>query len=540
MSSQTIKIPLNQAVIPLVYSLVGRTVLSLEDIAARLPQTYGDRVNADYGNPQVIFVENVLPYAKGMYSVGYTLQAAAISPATILCDQAIAIRDAAENQYLFVPARGANYVFNPATNVWASVSAFTFSGNLVTRAYVNGRTIICYEKNRLIEYNVGTGLFTTLALTYPAGLAVTDVRGCANASNYLILFTDITIYWCSPLNLLDFSTIDQGAGQQTPTDIEGAITAVLPCPGGFIIYTTKNAIAATFTNNAAAPFVYKKINNCGGVASWERVTPDADVSGHYILGTNGLQKVSLSGAENFAPDATDFTVDGLYEYWDPVTKAVILNTSAQAFSTKLTFIDGRYLVISYAAGTTTYSAALIYDSLHQRWGKLRITHADAFLYPFPVASTLYNYDTLPGYYDGFGDDTYDSWNIIRLSVPAPKQGLAFLGVDGSIYLMSTSFGESNAAGVIVLGHIQQQHSRLVTVLEATLEGLKTTGSPSVSILPSQNGADRDVAVAMGLASSSGRNQEYHARQTAINFDVAIEGTFVLSTALVKVMQHGRR
>lgn len=541
MAAKPIRLLTNTATFPLIYAFAGRSVMSGEDLTGRMPYTsYGDKANADYGVPQLIFCENVLPMARGLYTVGYTAQAPAISPATMICDQAIALRDAAENQYTFVPARGANYVFNPNTLTWASASPFTFAGNFVTRAYVNGRTFVCYEKNRVIEYNVGTGLFTTLTLTLPSGVLITDIRGVANASNYLLLFTDITIYWCSPLNLLDFATIDQGAGQQTPIDIKGQITAVLPCAGGFIIYTTKNAVGATFTNNGNAPFVYKEINNCGGVASWERVTPEADDTGHYIWGTNGLQKSSLSGATNFAPEATDFLVGGEYEAWDATLKQVTLQASGTAFSVKVAFCAGRYLIVSYSSGTSTYTRALVYDTTLQRWGKLAITHVDVFMYTYPVGTIAYNYDTLPGYWDDFADDTYDSWGIIRLNIAPAKQGVAFLGADGSIQVMTSDFAETAVPGVAIFGHIQQQHSRLVTLLAVDLEGLRSTVTPTVTALMSVNGYARDSAVTMGRVAVQGDFASYQAKESGKNCDIAIEGTFALTTVLARVMNNGYR
>ena len=541
MAAKPIRLITNAASFPFVYSYTGRTTLSMEDLAPRLPAAfYGDSANSDYSVPQLIYCENVLPYAKGLFSVGYTKFASAISPATVLCDQAIPLRDAAENQFTFVPALGANYVYNPSTNVWASVNPFTFSGKLVTRAYVNGRTFICYEKNRIIEYNSGAGTFTTISLTFPAGLTITNVRGIFHASNYLCLFTDISIYWCSPLNLLDFATIDQGAGQQTPIDIEGQITGVLPCAGGFIIYTTKNAIGATFTNNGNAPFVYKKIKNAGGVAGWERITPEADDGDHYIFGTNGLQKVALSGSLSLFPDATDFLVGGQYETWDPTAKKVVLTSTNASFSTKLAFVAGRYLVISYSSGSTTYGAALIYDTILKRWGKLNIDHVDVYMYTYPIGSAVYTYDTLPGYWDGFGDATYDSWGIVQLNVTPAKQGISFLKANGEIWALNPNFNAVGNSGLVIFGHIEQMHARLVTILSAEFEGLQASPAPVVSLLSSTDGYSRNAATQMQYSTSSADVMQFHSTATAKNFDLVLEGSFVLSTAMIRVMNNGYR
>lgn len=537
MATQTVRLLTNAADFPFVSAYAGRSLTTPSDLAPRMPGSFfGAKDNADYSVPQLLYCENILPYAKGVYSIDYYNIAPAISPATVLCDQAIPLRDATENQYTFVPARGANYVWNPVTLAWASVNPFIFGGNLVTRAYVNGRTFICYEKSRIIEY-VG-GVFSTIALTLPAGLAITDVRGIGSASNYLLLFTDLTIYWCTPLNILDFATIDQGAGQQIPIDIKGQITALLSCSGGFIIYTARNAVSASFTNNAAAPFVYREVQNCGGIASWERATPDADDAGHYIWGTNGLQRVTLIRAESIFPALTDFLVGGVYETWDSSTKVLSQVESSNPFNVKLAFLAGRYLVVSYSAGSTGYTDALIYDITLERWGKLRTPHVDVYPYTFISSFGIYTYDLLPGTYDALST-TYDGLGIPQLVVAAPKRGLAFLRSDGQIWAVRPEFNQTGS-GVAIFGRVQQRQSRQITVHEVRIDGLTDSGTPAVTLLGSGTGYARDIATPFGLVENIAGSKRYDGRVTSQNFNVAFEGHMVLSNILMRVNDNGSR
>lgn len=540
MSQNQVKLLLTNANIPLIYEQVGRANISNADAAPRMPGLYsGDFINTDYGQPELIYAENVMPYAKGIYSVGFYQQVAAITgPATTACDQYISLRDASENIRAFVPAAGANYVYNAGTATWASVNPFTFVGSLVTRAYVAGRTFICYEKNRIIEYNVGTGLFTTIALTYPGGITIANVRGIGSASNYLLFFTDFAVYWCSPLNVLEFADINQGAGQSTPLDIKGQITALIATPGGFIVYTARNAIGATFTNNAAAPFVFKEINNAGGVASWERVTPEADEQGHYIYGTNGIQLVGLSRAVTLFPEVTDFLVSGQSESWNASTKTVDL-TTVGSVSVKLAFLAGRFLVISYGAGTTYFSYALIYDTMLKRWGKIKLTHVDAFMYSYQSGTGAYTYDTLPGNYSDLVGD-YAALGLFFLSVAAPKLGMAFLQNDGTIQVLQSNFNQTNDAGVALFGRIQNRHGIKTTIHDVRLDGIRTTPAVAVNLLSSQSGDERDTVTPMQLTETTGTHRRFSKRVTAENFDVAVEGTFILSALLVGVANGGSR
>lgn len=540
MAAKTIQIPLNAAAFPFTYSASSRTVADMADIAPRMPGAFfGDPANAEYGVPQLIYCENVLPADKKLYSVNYGTQTDAVTPAVTDFDQAFTLRDTSENQFTFVPGAGKNYVLSPSTGVWASVGAFSFTNYLVTVAYVNGRTLICYEKTKIIEYNSGTGLFTTLALTLPSGVTMANVRGIGGASNYLLLFTDITVYWCTPANILDFATSDQGAGQQTPLDIKGQITALLPCAGGFIIYTARNAVGATFTNNGNSPFVYKEIANAGGIANWEHCTTSIEkAAGHYIFGSAGLQRITLSGAETLYPEVTDFLAGSQYESWDAVAKQVKVYPTGGAFSVKLSFLANRFLVISYGLKKNEYEDALVLDTSLERWGRLRVNHVDCFTYAYPTLASSYFYSQLPGFYSDLSDDTYADLDSTRLQVTAPKRGIAFLKSSGQIDILAADFAQStSASAVAIFGKVQSTRQRLVTVLNAEVDGLR---NGTVTLLASETGKVRDRVVPTYEVSAAEDYKMFEVVDTAKNYEVAIEGTFLLSNLQMRVMNHGYR
>lgn len=541
MSAKPVKVLLNAAAFPFTYEYAQRTILEMQDAGPRMPGAfYGASENAEFGQPQLIYCDNVLPHAKGIFSISTGEQIAAISPATTVFDQAIQIRDTAENQYLFVPAGGLNYVLDPTTGLWTSASPFTFTNTLVTRAYVNGRTFICYEKTKIIEYNPGTGLFTTLALTLPAGVTMANIRGIGGASNYLLFFTDIAVYWCTPLNLLDFATVDQGAGQQTPIDIKGQITSLLPCSGGFIIYTARNAVGTTFTNNGNSPFVFKEVTNCGGVSSWEQVSANADDGAHYLFGTNGLQKTTLSKAETLHPEVTDFLSGNQMESWDALNKQVVLAGIGTAINVKVVFLVGRYVAISYGQTKGNYDACLFYDTVLERWGKVTVPHVDVFAYPYPTFASSYFYSQLPGLYSDLGDQTYQNLDETRLTPLPAKRGIAFLQSSGAIRIVNTDFAQTGSAGVAVFGRVQSVRQRAITILNAELDAVKA-GSVTCTLLPSdEGGTERLTPVPMALAYSNGQSRRFESYETAMNFDLAIEGAFVLNNLLLRVKNHGYR
>ena len=542
MANKTIKLMLNAAEFPFTYEQATRATSPNEDAAPRIPRDFfGDKVNTDYGTPQLLYCENVLPFAKGLLSVGYTSKDNAISPVTSACDQCITLRDANENVFAFVPARGANYVYKAATNSWASVDPFTFDRDLITYAYVNGRTFICYEGTKIIEYSAVGNTFTTLALTLPASYTISDIRGIAGASNYLVLFTEFSILWCAPMNLMEFEDIDQGAGEQTPIDIRGQITCVKPVAGGFIVYTARNAIGATFTNDAGSPFLFREISNCGGVASGESVTSDVSEVGHFIWGTNGLQRVSLNSSIADYPAVTDFLVGKQIERWNATTKRVEISDLATHMKVKLAFLAGRYLTISYGESGSEFEFAFIYDMSLDRWGKLRINHVDAFMYPYPSGTGAYTYDTWPGYYSELQGD-YATQGTLFLQVLPTKQGIAFLRSTGEMILLNADFSQTSADGVVLIGHIQQRHDAQLTLTDVEIDGLHRAETTAVNAIGSYSGQDKDVTAVgrLNTRDSTENYSRYQFRSTAKNFDVAVEGTFVMSSILATVLRHGYR
>ena len=103
------------------------------------------------------------------------------------------------------------------------------------------------------------------------------------------------------------------------------------------------------------------------------------------------------------------------------------------------------------------------------------------------------------------------------------------------------FAQASAAGVIVLGHLQYKHDRMITVQAMELDGLKAGPVPEVNLLLATRGKARTSAAMMtGEIENESEYWKFNSRKTAKNIDIAIEGTFVLSNALVTVMNHGNR
>lgn len=548
MAKQRFRGALNAATFPLLSSLQGRTVVQPQlDNNVRTTQAfYGTSESADYSIPQLLYCENVLPTAEGLQSVGYEQTVAGVPGATAF-DQVITLRDEDENNFLFCSAGGLNYIYRGNTGAWASTNPISAAGRDVSRAYVNGRTFICYEGLGLFEYNTGTNTFASVALT---GITATDIRGIGASNNYLVAYTDIVVYWSSLIDPTDFApSITTGAGFSIPQDVKAKISSVIGTAGGFTIYTAKNAVAAVYTNNIRAPFTFKEISNAGGVASYEQVTSEQSSGPQYAWTTGGLQKITSQSAEIVSAEVNDFIAGRKWEYWDASSKSLISQTSGAAeFQVKLAFVSTRYIVISYSVDNSgLFQYALVYDLSLKRWGKLKVDHVDCFTYPYPnVFGDLAYSDLSAVSYDALQLSSYSDLSSGIFSDPPSKKTLSFLAADGGIVTALLDYNkETTQQGVAIFGKFQLIRARMMTMQQLDIEGAYSdnmSGVPEivVTLLQSLDGKNQAQAFPMKLLKSNNQLQTYAKRVTGINLSFAVEGTFALSSYIMEVTTEGDR
>jgi hypothetical protein len=540
---------LNAASIPLLSSMQERTVVQAQlDVNLKNPRAfYGTSESAEYNIPQASYMENVLPTAEGLQSVGYQQIIAPLAGVASF-DQAITLRDTDENNFILSPAGGLNYIYRASAGTWVSTNPIAAGGKDVSRAYVNGRTFVCYEGLGVYEYDTATSTFNKLALI---GLLDVDVRGIGASNNYLIAYTDITVYWSSLVNPVDFApSILTGAGFSIPQDVKARITAIVSASGGFIIYTYKNAVAAVYTNNIRAPFNFKEIGNAGGVSSYEQITSEASSGPQYAWTTGGFQKITMQSAETVSAEVNDFLAGRKWEYWDASKKLLIEQRLANnEFQVKVSYIGSRYVVLSYSyTNNGLYQYALIFDSALKRWGKLKITHVDCFNYPYPnVFGNLRYLDLSTITYDSLGTTTYSDLATGIISDIPSKRTMAFLGVDGSVTLALLDYNKTTVQqGVVLFGKFQLVRARMCGIQQFDVEGGYSdtggSGAPlaTATLLTSIDGKNVTYANPMQLSYSSSFMQTYRKRVTGLNHTIAYEGTFALSSYLLEVTNEGDR
>lgn len=535
MSFESFTAALNTAEFPFISQFFNRAVIVPGyDNPPKVPRsaTSVENVNPEIG--QHYYLENVIPTSEGLMSVGYSQIVPLYTPGTTDFDQAITLRDEDENNFLFSPSNGKNYLYRLDAGAWAPKNSFVgWTGDLVTRSFVNGRTFICYQERNIYEYDRAADTFLPVPTFIPpvvegVTIGINEIDGIGSSNNYLLWWKGIIVGWSSLIDPTDLvPSINTGAGFAIPQDVKGPIRAIVPVAGGFVIYTTKNAVAALYTNNARAPFVFREISNAGGIQLPEQVTLEASLGFQYAWTTAGLQKISISGAENLNPAASDFLAGRIYESFDPANKLLTvqkLNTSLQV---KISYISGRYLIISYGVNSTPqiYTYALVYDLAMKRWGKLRVDHVDCFYYPYP---------NVPG----FVTDT------------PPKLSVAFLQKDGTVLLMLMDYRTKQDAGVLLLGQYQLVRQKRATFQTVELDILEQAYPSSVYLLLSTDGKNLLPAQQLTLLSTSGNAAKYGApvysgsgaapNRTGVNFSTLIMGTFQLSTAMFTLTRHGNR
>lgn len=531
---------LSAARFPLTTALSGRTIiLPQHDMNYQKNAIFaGSDSDRDIGIPQVFYCHNTVPTEQGFQSVGYDGVIAPVVGETEF-DQIIPLLEAGGNKFLFSPSGGKNYVFDAPTFAWASVSPITGvePNALVTSAFVQGDTYIFYEHIGAFKYNSTTKLLDPVTLI---GLNPLLLRGIVGSNGYLLAFDDSTVYWSSAVDPLDFvPSLITGAGSGAVTDMKGRIVACLPNINGFIVYSTGNAVGATFTSNIRFPFTFKEISGSGGIFSKEQVTHDANTEDHYALTSVGLQQLTKTTAKTLFPEFTDFLTARVFEDFDSATKTFTETILGADLLVKLTLVAVRYLIISYGVAELTH--ALLYDIAQKRWGKLKITHVDAFEYNYPNLYGEITYEMLLNanllYSDLFGTSYQDLFTAVS-TANKPRRTLAFLQKDGTVKLVDFDLGRLADDAVFLLGKYQFTRGHMLQLLGFEVENANVGANFAAFVLPSNDGKNFQPAVTPYLKTNNGKLREYATRVSGVNHTLLFTGTYNLVSTLIRYTPHG--
>lgn len=564
MAVQRFKLSLNAATFPLLSTLAQRAVCIPQlDGVARTPRTFmGADDSIDYNIPQVIYCENVLPTKEGIKSVGY--QQVIAPTVNNDFDSIFSLRDEDENTVLYSPSKGKNYIYDDVLLAWSSEDIPTIwsltltagsdpTTSKVTYAYVDGKTFVCYSRLQsttsvdmsIMQWDAATKSLvpsTSIITNLPFGVG--EIDGISSSSGYLIVWSGLTIAW-APFNgtAFDFTIYANGAftgaGFQIPEDVQGPVTAIINMSGGFIAFTTRNAIAAHYQAQAIqAPWIFREIPNAGGMTSYEQATVEGTLGNIFAYTSSGMQSLSLNSSELVFPAVSDFITSRSTERYDSGSHSIIPGTASVDLFTKVTAVGNRYLVISYGYYPGTFSFALVYDLALKRWGKMRIAHRDCFYYTQkPEAADMTYAMLLDVSYADTDPLAYQDMSLTPDRVTAAQHALAFLKSTGEVVLgIWSDEARTEDSAIAIIGRIQLSRSSNMQFNAIEAEGLK---SGDIEIMPSYDGRTLAATEVLTPIYSAEDYLKAGSMIDCKNFNIIVEGTFDLSTLIIEGTATGK-
>ncbi len=498
MSDYQFTAALNSATFPLATVFQKRSIVIAgmdNNLRAATAGTSGlEKDNNPSDLPQVLYCENVMPTNDGLMSVGFEEWESPVIGETQF-DDVMYLRNSTEESWAFSPAKGKNYIIPVSTGgAWVSTTPIAYNTNEVSIAYVNGRTFVCYARTNIYEWD-GVGLVVVPV----TGLAVGSIRGICGSGNYMIAFTDVEIWWSSLTNPYDFDVaLPTGSGRQIPVDLRGQITYLLSQPGGFLICAQYNTVSAIYTQNAATPWIFREVKNAGGLTNRKFISTDNNSGATYMWGTNGFQEVNLREATNIFPEITDFLGARIIEDFNSFNTTFVLTRLVDLLDVKISYISGRYLILSYGRVANAYEYCLVLDLSLKRWGKLKFAHVEAFPGPF-----------------------------------TPRQNICLMRPDGSFVRAVLDLRATTDQGVLLLGKYQMKRGWNMCSEELSVEVLDELSNFTVQCLASYTGATIDQALGMILTTTTKGYRNFQGQIEGLNLSYLFKGTFELATVVIK-------
>jgi len=541
MSQVAYRANLNSGFFPFLSRYQGQTVIiSGKDQAFKNSQVIGETdKDEDKGIPQLYYCHNVIPTVQGIQSIGIVQRFAGIPGVTIF-SEIFSIRDIEENKFLFSPSGGVNYIYNANFGMWQSVSPLVqyASNALTTIAYLNGETYIFFDQIGCFKYNRVTNLLEPVVLV---GLNVTLIHGICESSGFLLCWDDFTIYRSQIVNPLDFTPDPSlGSGSSIPQGLEGKIVICLHINDGFVIYSTRNIIGASFSQNIRFPFIYNEVDGSAGIANSSHVAWLNNTGVHYAWTKAGLLSVNKTKAVIVFPEVTDFLIAKIFEDYDDITDTfTVTRTPGNNLNVSLAVTGKRFLVISY--GISEFTHALVYDLSIKRWGKVKLTHVAAFELAIPNLSGDITWEMFGDLtWDDLGDTTWADLEFGLDTIEQPKETLAFLSKDGTVNVIEMDQVGIAHTGVAIFGKYQYIRERVLQLDEIEFENIdQQITNFELKVLSSTNGKTIDQITTPYLNVNTDTYRQYLTTVNGKNHSLVTKGTFFHSHLALNFNLAGR-
>jgi hypothetical protein len=472
--------------------------------------------------PQVFYMHNVMPTVLGYQSIGFDqLTGIATTDFEVVLDHAFQVQTPDQNNFIYVPGGGKNFIFNG--NGWVEAPWFPAntitSTTITTTAFLHGQTYIYFANIGCYTYDNLTNTMVSVTLQ---GLDPTKIVSICAANGYMIAASEDAVAWSSIVDPTDFvPSLVTGAGGGSINDAKGSIAVALQISGGFIIYCQYNAVGATYSGNSSFPFIFLEVANSGGISTPEQVTHHSNRSTHIVYGSYGLQELNKASAKGVYNEASDFLASKLFEDFDEETNTFYSTYPPQPLAVKLVIVMGRYLVISYGINYLKYTHAIVYDMEFKRYGKIKINHTDCF-----------------------------EWNDPHVSNPVhptasrvlPKKSIVFLQEKGELFMVNFDFSSAGDKGVFIIGKFQFRRGTWITHQYGIVDSINRNIPCRYQVWPTKNGKDfLTPSTAVKNAKLSGtKSSLYQKLISGQNISIMLSGGFNLSSLLFAFTTSGKR
>lgn len=510
MARQSYRGNLLSANFPFLSENFGRTVIvgQIDQNVSKSADPAGQDKTHNAGIPQMYYCHNVVPSQQGIQSVGYSQLIA--PPADKVFVGMLSLRDALNRvAYLGYTSTGEFYISLTPFSSWSLIATVPEAvGKLITRAYVQGVTYVYIANHGCYRYDFATNQLVPVTLN---GLEPTAVLGVTTLSGYLIVWTADTVGWSAIADPTDFvPSLATGAGSGSVEGAAGSIQMCAAAYAGFLIYTTGNVVAVTYTGNSQYPFIFRALPSSGGLKKIIHADYDSSAGQQYAYTTSGMQLFDIQKAQTVLSDLTDFLAGSEFEDCD-VTTGVITKTKMSINTSMVKavkLVANRYLIVSY--GLTSYTHAILFDLQLKRFGKFKIPHIQCV-------------DLL------LGDDSQD----------VPRQSIGFLQADGTVKFANFEPYADTSDTVALLGKYQLVRSRNLQLHSVELENIEAGDSFQLRDAVSLTGKETTL-YSMTLAEESPLYRKYTTRLTGKNHSLMLTGPFSLNSLILTFSVQGGR
>lgn len=491
--------------------------------------------------PLAYWLENTMPVKNGLASARYeeVIPASAmpaLEPNFERTNVHLAYNLQGEVTYL-LECVNKLYLYRQRDGIWQEIESVSDATLEFSVFFLKGTTYYFHRDIGVKRFGASFNVIETVniaaLLDFDPG-AGGNVRSMTSVLSYIVGITEGEVYWSDPIDETQFDPTPPTslAGSSKVLALKGKAKLILPITDGFIIYTNSNAVAATYTRNPNNPFAFTEVPNSSGVFNQFHVTYKNSIPVHYVWGDTGLLQLTSQSAIPVFPEVTDFLASDTMERYNPVTDEIDV-TFGTPLKSKITYINSRFLAISYGEESGIYEVILIFDSTLQRWGKLNVRHKAIFNFvPPDLSGGVIFLDLLT---TPFTDLTAVRFTdmVPRLSEASYTAGsFAILAEDNSVQKVEWLDNVSRGQGRVIFGNIALTRNRITELNELELTGIFDSASLKLEIRSLVYNPNWKVTIYVPafnwfVGSSSGKVHE-----------IKISGGFLLSSVVNKLAHNG--